>query len=548
MISLLLEGPAPSTVAPATGAGGIVAEVNGAPDPAGLEPGGLGPGGPEPAGLRFSSAQGRWVIAAAVGGSAIAAIDATVVGIALPAIGRDFDVSLAPLQWVVTAYTLTLAGLLLVGGALGDRYGRRRVFLIGVAWFALASALCGLAPDAVTLIVARALQGVGAALLVPGSLAILQASFAPDDRGRAIGAWTALGGVATAAGPFLGGWLVEAVSWRMIFFINLPLALAVLVLAHRHVPESRTLDAAGRPETGRPDLLGGVLVTVGLVGVVYGLIDGPNAGWTSPPVLSAIVLGLTALAAFVGWERRVAEPTLPLGIFASRQFSAANVVTLIMYAALGGALFLLPLQLQQVAGYSPVRAGTALLPVTVMMLLLSARAGALASRIGPRLPMAVGPLVAGAGLWLLTRTGPSSPYLTTVAPGAVVLGLGLAICVAPLTATTLAAVAPEHAGAASAVNNDVARTGNLIAVALLPSLAGLTGDAYRDPGVFDDGFTVAMVICALTCVAGGLLAAGLIRNPPRPRPRARAADHPTCCPVDAPGLRAARPPGLAPTR
>ena len=327
------------------------------------------------------------MLLATVLGSAMASIDATVVGIALPAIGREFGASLADLQWVVTAYTLTLAGLLLFAGALGDRYGRRRTFVAGVVWFALASVLCGLAPSAGFLIAARALQGVGAALLTPGSLAIIEASFHPDDRGKAIGAWSGFSGVGTAIGPFLGGWLIQAVSWRLIFAINLPIAALVVAVAWRHVPESRDTET-----TGRVDVRGGVLVTLGLIGITYGLIDGPSAGWVNPAPLTAMIGGALLLAIFLLWEKRAAAPVLPLSLFASAQFSAANVVTFAVYGALGGLLFLLPIELQQVSGYTALQAGISLLPVTAIMLVLSARSGALAARIGPRLQMTAGPV------------------------------------------------------------------------------------------------------------------------------------------------------------
>lgn len=468
--------------------------------------------------LRYDSAAGRWVVAATVLGSALAAIDATVVGIALPAIGREFRVGLGSLQWVVTAYTLTLAGLLLVAGALGDRYGRRLVFQIGVVWFAAASLACALAPGPDVLIAARALQGIGAALLTPGSLAILQASFHPDDRGRAIGAWSGLGGVASAIGPFLGGWLVGAASWRLIFVINLPLAALVVVLAWRYVPESRDPQASGRV-----DLVGGALVTGGLVGLTYGLIEGPEKGWTAPAALGLL------LAVFVWWERRTARPLLPLDMFRSVRFSATNAVTFIVYGALGGALFLLPIQLQQVSGYTPLEAGVALLPVTIIMLLLSSRSGALAARIGPRLQMSVGPVVVGAGFALFVRIGADGSYLTEVFPAVCVFGLGLAITVAPLTATALAAAPARHAGLASAVNNDVARTASLIAVAVFPALAGITGDAYLHPAQFSAGFRTASLIAAALCVLGGLLSAVTLRE--ASCPRAVAHHH---CALDAP--------------
>ena len=482
--------------------------------------------------LRYATSKGRWVLAATVLGSGMAGLDATVVGIALPTIGRDFHVGVAALQWVVNAYTLTLAGLLLLGGTLGDRLGRRKVFVVGTVWFAVASLLCGIAPNATTLIFARALQGVGAALLTPGSLAILQASFVPDDRPRAIGAWSGLGGVATAVGPFLGGWLISAVSWRLVFFINLPLAVIVVLIASRHVPESRA------PATGgRVDFPGAAAITGGLVGLTYGLIEGPVHGWTSPVVLSALIAGILLLAAFLVIESRTRDPMLPLDVFRSMQFSAANTVTFVVYAALGGTLFLLPVVLQQVAGYSPLLAGTALLPVTLIMLALSARSGALAARIGPRLQMSVGPFVIAAGLALFVRITPGGNYLTEVLPAVIVFGLGLAINVAPLTSTALGAVPAEHAGVASAVNNDVARAAGLIAVAVLPVAAGITGDTYLHPAALQHGFRIAVLIAALACAAGGVLAAVTIRNPARRAP-ARREPELHCCALEATPLRA----------
>jgi EmrB/QacA subfamily drug resistance transporter len=469
----------------------------------------------------------------------MAAIDATVVGIALPAIGRDFHSSLASLQWVVTAYTLTLAGLLLFSGALGDRYGRKKIFLIGVAWFAVASVLCGAAPNSGVLILARAVQGVGAALLTPGSLAILEASFREEDRSKAIGAWSGFAGVGTAIGPFLGGWLIAAVSWRLIFLINLPLAVLVLVVAVRHVPESRDPNT-----TGRLDISGGVLVTLGLIGLTYGLIDGPASGWSRPLTLLALLGGVVLLAAFLLRERWASAPLLSLRMFASAQFSAANAVTFAVYAALGGALFLLPIQLEQVSGYSALEAGVSLLPVTVIMLTLSARSGALAARIGPRLQMSVGPVVIGAGLLLLARVATSGNYLTVVLPAVIVFGFGLAINVAPLTSTVLAAAPAESAGMASAVNNDVARAAGLLAVAILPAAAGLGGSAYLHPEQFSAGFRTAAFISAGLCILAGGLAAVTIRNPRRKPASPAAAEATTPAPATAPATALAPAPAL----
>ncbi|WP_426504182.1 DHA2 family efflux MFS transporter permease subunit [Dactylosporangium sp. McL0621] len=484
-------------------------------------------------GLALSSASGRWVLTATILGSGIASIDATVVGIALPAIGRSLGTGLQVLQWVVTAYTLTLAGLLLLAGALGDRYGRRRVFAVGVVWFAVASVLCGIAPGGWTLVAARALQGVGAALLTPGSLAILQASFRAEDRSRAIGAWSGLGGVATAIGPFLGGWLVGlgSSSWRLIFAINVPIAAAVVYLTWRHVPESRDEAASGRV-----DLVSGLLVTAGLIGVTYGLIEGQALGWGSAPVLAALAAGALLIAGFLWRQTRLEHPMLPLELFGSAQFTATNVVTFVIYGALGGALFLLPIQLQQVAGYSPLQAGVSLLPVTVVMLLLSARSGALAARIGPRLQMSVGPVVAGAGMALYARIDADGAYLTEVLPAVLVLGLGLSITVAPLTSTALSAAPATHAGMASAVNNDVARAAGLIAVAVLPAAAGITAAAYASPDLLSAGFHRAVLICAALCVLAGALAAATIRNRPAapPTPTAPGEQPWRHCALDAP--------------
>jgi EmrB/QacA subfamily drug resistance transporter len=488
------------------------------------------------------------VLLATVLGSGIAFLDATVVNVALPTIGEELDAGISGLQWVVNAYTLTLSGFLLLGGSLGDHYGRRRVFVIGVIWFAVASLLCGIAPSAEALVAARALQGIGGALLTPGSLAIIEASFRAEDRGPAIGAWSGLGGVTAAIGPFVGGWLVQAASWRWIFLINLPLAVVVVWVAQRHVPETRD------PSVGRGlDYTGAALAAVGLAGVVYALTDGPGLGWTSPRILLAGAAGVAALVAFVVWERRSRHPMLPLDIFASRQFTAANLVTFVVYGALGGALFLMPIQLQRVVGFSPLAAGVALIPITLVMLLLSARAGRLSARIGPRVPMTLGPLLVAAGFVLYTRIGPGSTYLADILPGMLVFAFGLTLTVAPLTATVLAAAPAEHAGMASAVNNTVARAAGLLAVAILPVAAGITGAGALDPTRFDDGFRIAVLLAAALCAAGALISWFGIRNPtpepipPEPTPSrdlelAPARDaHYLHCPVTAPPLRSPSP-------
>jgi EmrB/QacA subfamily drug resistance transporter len=477
------------------------------------------------------------VIAATVLGSGIASLDATVVGIALPSISRTFHSGVGTLQWVVTGYALTLAAFVLLGGSLGDRLGRKRVFSIGVVWFVVASVCCGLAPNAGLLIGARIVQGVGGALLAPASLAILQASFRPQDRSRAIGAWSGLGGVASAAGPLVGGYLIAAGSWRYVFFINVPVAIGVLVVTARHVPETRDPTSAGRV-----DALGAALAVLFLAGLTYGLIEGPSHGWTSPLVVASLGLALVTGPTFLAAQHREAHPMLPLGVFRSLQFSGANAVTFVVYGALGGALFLLPIQLQLVSGYSPLESGISLLPVTVIMLAFSARSGQLAARIGPRLQMSVGPLVVGAGLALLVRAGDHADYLTRVFPAVLIFGIGLAITVAPLTATAMGAAPADHAGVASAVNNVVARAAGLLAVAVLPLLAGITGSAALAPHRFDAGFETAMLIAGATCLAGGVLAALTIRNPAQPHRRHLFGQlRPYHCAVDGAPLQPAGP-------
>ncbi|MFF6948683.1 MFS transporter [Streptomyces iakyrus] len=456
--------------------------------------------------VRLASPQGKWVLLTTVLGSSMAMLDSTVVNVALPRIGRDLDANLSALQWTVNAYMVTLAGLILLGGALGDRFGRRKVFVVGVVWFALASLLCGIAPNAGVLIAARALQGVGGALLTPGSLALIQASFHPDDRGRAVGLWSGFGGIGAAVGPFVGGWLVDGPGWRWVFLLNVPVALVCVPVALRHVPES-----GGEGAHGRFDVLGAVLGAVALALVTYALIE---AGGGGAVVAVSAVAGLAAAVAFVLVERRRPDPMMPPDIFASRQFTAVNLVTLCVYAALGGFFFLAALQLQVVVGYSALAAGTALLPTTVLMLLLSARSGELADRIGPRIPLTVGPLLCAAGMLLMLRVGQGASYVADVLPALLVLGLGMVTLVAPLTATVLGSVSVVRAGLASGINNAAARAAGLLAVAALPLLAGMGEEAYREPAAFDTAFDKAMGWCAGALVAGAVIAAAVVRRPP----------------------------------
>ncbi len=487
--------------------------------------------------LQVSSAVGRWVLLATVLGSSMALLDSTVVNVALPTIGRNLNASLAELQWVVTGYTLSLAGLVLLGGSLGDRAGRRRIFLIGVVWFALASALCGAAPSIGVLIGARVLQGVGGALLTPGSLAIIQASFAPDQRARAVGAWSGLGGVAAAIGPVVGGWLVQAAGWRWVFLLNLPLAAAVIAVTMRHVPETRDPSSHGGF-----DIAGAGLAALALAGITYALIGATGSAGTIAVVV-AIVIGVAAAIAFVEVERRRTRrpdptpPMLPLDIFSSRQFSVINVITFLVYGAFGGLLFLLVLQLQVVSGFSPVEAGAALLPVTLLMLGLSARAGSLAQRVGPRWLMTGGITGLAVGMALLSRIGVHASYVADVLPGVIVYGLGLCLTVAPLTATVLASADVRHAGVASGVNNAVARAAGLVSVAALPVAVGLTSAAYHDPARFSQGFDRAAIACALLLLIAAALTAALVDNNvlrSHALPEASRA-----CPIGAPQLQPA---------
>jgi EmrB/QacA subfamily drug resistance transporter len=455
--------------------------------------------------LTLGTTAGRGTLLATVLGSALVFLDGTIVGIALPAIAEDLGATTAGLQWTVNGYALTLAALLLLGGSLGDRFGRRRVFVVGTVAFAAASVLCALAPTVGLLVAARALQGVGGALLTPGSLAILQGSFAEDDRARAIGAWSGLSGAAGAIAPFLGGWIVEQAGWRWVFGINIPLAALVVVVALRWVPESADPQASPRL-----DWLGTALAGLGLGALTWALTAWSERGALTGQVAALGAVGVLALGGFVLAEARSDHPALPLRLFRWRPFAAVNLATLLIYAALTGIFFFLPVTLQVVTGWSPLAAGVAALPATLLMLLLSARGGALGARIGPRIPMTVGPLLAGAGALLLAGIGPGTSYVTGVLPGVVAVGAGLVLTVAPLTATALSA-APDHlAGVASATNNAVARVAGL--------LAGV-GAGLSDPAVLADAHPRAMLACALLMAAGATVSAVAI-------PRTAAAVRP----------------------
>ncbi len=474
--------------------------------------------------VRYGTPRGRWVIVTMVLGSGMVFLDGTVVNVALPSIGRSFHTGLAGLQWTITAYLLTLGSLLLLGGSLGDIYGRRRVFVIGIGVFTAASILSGAAPSAGLLIAARALQGMGGALLVPESLAIISAVFRPEDRGSAIGAWSGLAAVATAGGPFLGGYLVDAATWRLVFLINVPIAATTVVLALRHVPESRDERASGRL-----DVAGAGTVTLGLGGVVYALIEGPSKGFGSPPVAVAGLIGLALLVAFPFVERRVREPMVPLSIFRSRQFTGANLTTLFVYGALGGAMFFVVIELQTELHYSALLSGAAFWPITLLLFALSARAGRLAQRIGPRLPMTLGPCGAGAGFLLLARIHPGASYWTDVLPGTIVFGLGMAFTVAPLSTAVLGAVDDRHKGLGSGVNNAVSRIAGLLAVALIPVAAGFASAGTIRGAAFEAGFRRSMWIAAGLCFVGGLVSFVSIRD----SVRLRSVPHPSvqqgCC-------------------
>ncbi|OFW65986.1 MAG: hypothetical protein A2Z12_02145 [Actinobacteria bacterium RBG_16_68_21] len=456
--------------------------------------------------LRTHSTAGRWVLVATILASGIVFLDFFVVNVSLEAIRTDLGASFTAQQWVIAAYGLTLGAFLLLGGSLGDLLGRRRLFVVGMAWFGIASLACGAAPTIGTLVAFRALQGVGAALLVPSSLAIIQATFHPADRAAAIGVWSGVSGLSTIIGPFLGGWLTDAVSWRLVFLINPPIIAFAMWVALRHVPETR------RTEAGQPDILGAILIALTLGSFVFVLIQGRSMGWTDPVIVGLLAAGVIGFVGFLLAEAKGRDPMIPLGLFRSMQFSGTNLATLFIYFALSGMSFLVVLQLLGGLGYSSLESGAALAPITLLLFVMSPWAGRLATRIGPRVPMSVGPLVAALGAVLATRIVPGTHYLTTVLPGLIVLGIGLGVTVAPLTAAALAALDQELAGVASGVNNAVARIAGLLAAALLPFLAGLSGvEAASDPA-FSPGFQRAMWICAACLLTGSAISALTVRR------------------------------------
>jgi EmrB/QacA subfamily drug resistance transporter len=462
--------------------------------------------------VAYGTAQGRGLLAAAILGSAIAFLDTTVINVALPTIGRDLDATFGHLQWIVTGYTLTLASFILIGGSLGDRLGRRRVYVWGILGFAATSLLCALAPTPGLLVAARILQGVAGALLTPGSLAVIQASFRKQDRGRAIGTWAGVSAVAPALGPPLGGWLAE-LDWRLVFLVNLPVAALALALTARCVPESRD------PQAARGlDWTGAVLGAVGLGALTMALVGaGEGRGRAGTDLLAAVAPTAAAVAAatgavFIWWQLRSRAPMVPPSLWHDRTFTITNALTLVVYGALGGVLFFLALQLQTSLGYRPVLAGAAVLPFSLLLLVFSSSAGDLATRTGPRLPLLVGPFLAASGVAWLSFAAPGDSYLPAVLPGVLLFGAGFALLVAPLTTTVLAAAPDRLTGTASGVNNAISRAGGLVAVAALPSLVGLAAQDYVDAQALTSGYRTAMLVCAGLLLIGGLMALGLPRE------------------------------------
>jgi EmrB/QacA subfamily drug resistance transporter len=463
--------------------------------------------------VRLSEPTGRWVLLVTALGSGLVLLEGTVVNVAIPALGSDLDASLGGLQWTVNAFTLTLSALILLGGGLGDRFGRRRVYLLGIVWFGIASLMCGAAQSMGWLIAARTLQGIGGALIVPGSLALIQGSFHPDDRNRAVGWWAGVSGVAGAAGPIVGGGLIDLAGWRWVFFINVPLAVVLALLLIAHVPESRDDE---RPR--RFDIGGALLAGAALAGMTYALTQTSDGGWAT----AAGLAGLAVFAAFLLVEHRSSAPMLPLWLFSSRQFSAANLASFFAYGGLAGMFFLIPVQLQLTAGYSAWEAGLTLLPLTILTLVLSPYGGELTTRFGARRPLAAGALSCTVAALLATRIGADASFVSHVLPVVVLTGIGVPLITPPITTVVLSAVPEGRAGIASAVSNGVARAAGLVVVAALPLLAGLPQDIAEDPAALDSGFGTSMIICAGLFLTGGLVSwVGLPTFAASTRPLAR---------------------------
>jgi EmrB/QacA subfamily drug resistance transporter len=449
--------------------------------------------------IAISSHVGRGALASTVLASGMVFLDGTIANVATEKIGAEFSASFAGLQWVLNGYALALASLILLGGSLGDHYGRRAVYLTGIVWFASASLLCAVAPSIQVLIAARVLQGIGGALLAPGSLSLIQASFRPSDTARAVGVWSGMTGIATAAGPLLGGYLVQHVSWRWAFGINAPLAVAAVIMATRFVPESKSHE-----DEGPLDLRGTALIVLGLGALTYGTTIAGETGWGAL-AYGCTAAGLVLLSAFALVESKFSHPVLPPGLFRNRCFTGTNIMTFTTYGALGATLFLFVLNLQVTGHYGALAAGLSTLPLTLMMLLLSARSGALAARIGPRPQLVLGPLIASAGIALtLLFDAQHRTYWVYVLPGMLVFALGLACLVAPLTATVMGSVPTDEVGVASGTNNAVSRTASLLSVAVLPPLAGLTGERYRLPEAMSHGYRVVAVICIGLLILGAV--------------------------------------------